>query len=125
MMTRTVAVSSLLTASLLAEEKFPHFPSLEVALIWMDQTLDAKDDIRLASAILAYQKNPEAGIPYLNQLTNSRGNRRLSTIFKDRSFPKNAETLKLGGHDKELGHVHIDFLKIQNEWVLKDIWSCR
>lgn len=124
MMTRTVAVSSLLTASLLAEEKFPHFPSLEVALIWMDQTLDAKDNARLAVAVLAHQKNPETGTDYLRQLADSRGDRRLSTIFKDRSFPENANSLKLGGHAKELGHVHIDFIKIQSEWFLKDIWIC-
>lgn len=125
MVTVTLAFFSLLLTVLPAEDKLPHFPSLKTALAWMDQTLDAKDGARLGSAILACQKDPEAGAASARQLAEARGDRRLATIFKDRSFPENSGSLKLGGHGKELGHVHIDFLKIQNEWILKDIWVCR
>ncbi|MCA6624241.1 MAG: hypothetical protein IM542_17060 [Pseudanabaena sp. M165S2SP1A06QC] len=45
--------------------------------------------------------------------------------YKGHSFPENGKTFKLGGHDKELGHMHIDFLKRGDNWVIQKIWQCR
>jgi hypothetical protein len=45
--------------------------------------------------------------------------------YKDSSFPDNTEIFKLGGHDKELGHTHIDFLRRGDDWVIDKIWQCR
>ena len=45
--------------------------------------------------------------------------------YKDCSFPETGKTFKLGGHDKELGHMHIDFLKRGDDWVIQKIWQCR
>jgi hypothetical protein len=45
--------------------------------------------------------------------------------YKDWAFPADAEKFKLGGHDKELGHMHIDFIKRDKGWVIEDIWQCR
>jgi hypothetical protein len=45
--------------------------------------------------------------------------------YKGRSFPENEKTFKLGGHDQELGHMHIDFLKHGDYWVIEKIWQCR
>lgn len=45
--------------------------------------------------------------------------------YKGHSFPENGKTFKLGGHDKELGHMHIDFLKRGDDWVIEKIWQCR
>ena len=45
--------------------------------------------------------------------------------YKGYSFPENGETFKLGGHDRELGHMHIDFLKSGDYWVIEKIWQCR
>ena len=47
------------------------------------------------------------------------------TRYKDTLFPIEAERFKLGGHDKELGHIHIDFLKRGDAWVIEKIWCCR
>jgi hypothetical protein len=41
------------------------------------------------------------------------------------AFPPDAETFKLGGHGKELGHIHIDFCKVGARWQLEEIWMCR
>jgi hypothetical protein len=49
----------------------------------------------------------------------------LSKLYKDREFPAGKDTFKLGGHDKELGHIHIDFIRDGDSWKLKDIWQCR
>jgi len=45
--------------------------------------------------------------------------------YRGRSFPVNAQRLKLGGHDKELGHIHIDFIKRGEGWVIERICECR
>ena len=45
--------------------------------------------------------------------------------YEGRSFPENMVTFKLRGHDKELGHMHIDFLKRGDDWVIEKIWQCR
>ena len=45
--------------------------------------------------------------------------------YLGRSFPSDASEHKLGGHDKELGHVHVDFARTDGAWQLKEIWICR
>jgi hypothetical protein len=45
--------------------------------------------------------------------------------YKDWAFPADTERFKLGGHDKELGHMHIDFIKRDNGWVIERIFQCR
>ena len=44
---------------------------------------------------------------------------------KGRTFPKDVETFKLGGHMMELGHCHIDFSKDGGSWRIVRIWQCR
>ena len=45
--------------------------------------------------------------------------------YKNNSFPENEKFFEVGGHDKELGHIHIDFLKLEDSWIIKEIWQCR
>ncbi len=45
--------------------------------------------------------------------------------YKGLAFPADVERFKLGGHDQELGHMHIDFIKRDNSWVIERIWQCR
>jgi len=49
----------------------------------------------------------------------------LQNLYAKRSFPKDAETFKLGGHMAELGCIHIDFVKKGDSWYLADIWECK
>ena len=42
-----------------------------------------------------------------------------------RRFPARAGEFKLGGHAKQLGHVHVDFVRSGPLWQLKEIWICR
>ena len=46
-------------------------------------------------------------------------------LYADKDFPKQGETFKLGGHEKELGHTHIDFTRTKEGWVLSGIYQCR
>jgi len=53
----------------------------------------------------------------------------LRSFYLERSppmaFPPDAQTFKLGGHDEELGHIHIDFRKAGDRWQLEAVWMCR
>jgi hypothetical protein len=40
-------------------------------------------------------------------------------------FPARGDTFKLGGHASELGHLHVDFVRVEGGWRLRDIWNCR
>lgn len=40
-------------------------------------------------------------------------------------FPPGEVQFKLGGHMKELGCIHMDFVKIEQGWMLDAIWRCR
>ena len=57
------------------------------------------------------------------QKTNTRTP--LRKLYSDRTFATNAATFKLGGHMSELGCIHIDFVKTNEFWMLKDIWMCK
>lgn len=49
----------------------------------------------------------------------------LRSLYAGREFPGDATQFKLGGHDAELGHVHVDFVRTDISWRLKEIWICR
>mgnify|MGYP006969416187 CR=1 FL=1 len=49
----------------------------------------------------------------------------LPRLYADWDFPPDDETFKLGGHDKELGHIHIEFVKSDAGWEIEKIWMCR
>lgn len=47
------------------------------------------------------------------------------TLYEGFSFPADADRFKLGGHDSELGHIHVDFAKKDDKWFLERIWLCK
>jgi hypothetical protein len=49
----------------------------------------------------------------------------LRELYRGREFPEDETALKLGGHAKELGHIHIDFVRLADGWSLKSITMCR
>jgi hypothetical protein len=49
----------------------------------------------------------------------------LPELYAGREFPKDAKRFKLGGHAKELGYIHIDFVKSKVGWEFEKIWMCR
>lgn len=61
----------------------------------------------------------------IRALAHAHDARSLDLTYRGREFPRDAVAFKLGGHGAELGHVHVDFMKIDERWVLKEIWLCR
>ena len=50
----------------------------------------------------------------------------LSDKYAGQEFPSDADTFKLGGHRKELGHLHVDWQRQSNgEWSIENVWMCR
>jgi len=47
-------------------------------------------------------------------------------LYAGLEFPQGAHDFKLGGHDRELGHIHIDFVRSGDGcWMIQRIWMCR
>ncbi len=80
-----------------------------------------KKDYKTLSAACTHAPNEHI----LKQLRTVHGKTPLPKLYANRSFPTRGMTFKLGGHDKELGHIHIDFTKKDGAWRLKTIFGCR
>lgn len=61
----------------------------------------------------------------IQELGRRHGTQSLRSLYMGREFPADALQFKLGGHAAELGHVHIDFIRSDASWKLKEIWICR
>ena len=49
----------------------------------------------------------------------------LRFLYERWEFPADRQEFKLGGHGKELGHIHVDFEITPAGWCLKEVWICR
>ena len=46
-------------------------------------------------------------------------------LYRGVSFPIGARAFMIGGHDKELGHVHIHFERDDCGWQITRLFQCR
>ncbi len=120
----TLIISVLLTAISLAGEPLK-FETLENFLTWADAKLRSDDYEGFASAQVANKDIKETRISYIKKLDADLGIGSLSQTFKGKVFPADKHIFKLGGHNKELGHCHIDFVKVKGGWQLARVWQCR
>jgi hypothetical protein len=49
----------------------------------------------------------------------------LLELYAEKEFPQDSWEFKLAGHGKELGHIHIDFVKSKAGWEIQKVWMCR
>jgi hypothetical protein len=61
----------------------------------------------------------------VHSLAERHRDRSLRTLYEGRTFPQHEDRFTLGGHGRELGYVHIDFLRSTSGWQLENIWMCR
>jgi len=108
-----------------AEEARPRFQQIAAFLTWADKNLAADNYETLITAQVDAKDTRETKLAYVKQLDVELGKAKLAKIFEGREFPKEATTFTLGGHEKELGHCHIDFLKKDDAWQVARIWHCR
>lgn len=109
--------------------KQPLFKSLERALSFIESHLDNDNAAELFDACLESRASEFLRPLIFERLREIHTEIGLRTLYLDcsppLSFPADAETFKLGGHDRELGHIHIDFKKVKSKWQLEAIWMCR
>jgi len=65
------------------------------------------------------------GYHALKVLREKHQERSLLERYRGRRFPWLRRRLELGGHAKELGHLHIDFARTSDGWVLDNVFMCR
>lgn len=109
-------------AAFAAEEARPRFHRVADFLAWADKQLAADD---YAALIAAQSDSSPSQLESIKKLDAELGKSTLAKVFAGREFPKDATTFKLGGHQKELGHCHIDFAKAGDAWHITRIWQCR
>jgi hypothetical protein len=113
----------------------PAFIDLSAAVEFIAQALDTDDHERLADACVEEFEWREdiPGLPMRREyrlreialLADRHKRSSLRLLYAGRSFPSQDERFKLGGHGKELGHLHIDFVRSELGWQLENIWQCR
>ena len=113
------------TAAFAGEETRPRFHRVAEFLTWADKKLAADDYDALITAQADTKETRPTQLAYIKQLDADLGEATLAKIFAGREFPKDAATFKLGGHQKELGCCHIDFVKEGDSWKVTRIWQCR
>jgi len=96
------------------------FKKLSAAVGFITACLDKKDFKALAAAC-SQAPNEIA----LKQLASVHGKTPLGKLYAKKDFPAKGRVFKLGGHAKELGHIHIDFTNHHGAWRLKTIFVCR
>lgn len=99
------------------------FTNLQQAVDFIATALETTNFTAISDGCLDAQRKPNAAL--LKNLQGLNQNRPLRTLYADRSFPTNVPTFKLGGHMKELGFTHIDFVQTNGMWKLQAIWVCR
>ena len=97
------------------------FVDLAGAVQFLADALEANDDDALANA--SREALPVSWI--LEQLREQNATTPFVELYAGRVFPPSATVYKLGGHSKELGHIHIDFVGSEIGWEIERIWMCR
>ena len=101
--------------------KRPAFSKLATAVKFLAKVISEKDYETLALA--CREKLPHGWV--LERLEEKHEATPLPELYVGWEFPKTSREFKLGGHAKELGYIHIDFVKSRAGWELKKIWMCR
>jgi hypothetical protein len=110
----------------------PSFKDLKGAVEFIAIALETRHYEAVADACVDERPRP-SGLPSardyrlsaIEALASRHTGASLRSLYGRREFPDQATTFKLGGHDRELGHVHMDFVRAEVGWQLKEIWVCR
>jgi hypothetical protein len=109
------------------------FGQLSEAVEFLAARLDVGDLDGIADECSAAAIDSADGVPSrrpsrlgaIDELGRQHRSRDIRRLYEGRQFPDDLLQFKLGGHGAELGHVHVDFARAGESWVLKEIWICR
>jgi hypothetical protein len=97
------------------------FSTLAEAVYFLADALERRDDDALAGA--CHEPLPDRWV--MDRLRETNAATPLPRLYAGRDFPQGCATFKLGGHARELGHIHIDFVRRGGGWEIQKIWMCR
>jgi len=114
----------------------PTFATLPDAISFLAERLDSNDHDAIAAACDGPPETPRnvAGEVVhwrrhqtwaIKKLAEAHTQCDLRERYAGREFPAGVRCFKLGGHEAELGHTHVDFLYTREGWLLERIWVCR
>lgn len=101
----------------------PSFTSLKDAVLFITGCLESENFEKLANACI--KEGFKHSVSVFKSLATTHKKTPLTELYSGKEFPTDETTFKLGGHAKELGHVHIDFIQKNDVWFLDSIWMCK
>ncbi len=106
-----------------------HFTSLPEAVAFIADCLEAGSASALLTQIARVEELPNHA-RYLSEeifpkLIKRHRELDLRQCYQDWTFPEDARTFALGGHDRELGCIHINFRKRAHGWIIYDVSECK
>ncbi len=110
----------------------PSFADLSDAIDFIARALDVGEHGALADACVTRELDAP-GLPTRREyrlraielLAGVHREKPLRSLYAGRAFPPQESRFKLGGHARELGHLHVDFVREGRSWQLENIWLCR
>ncbi len=110
----------------------PSFTELSAAIDFIAHALDVGEHGVLADACVTRELDAP-GLPArrayrlraIELLAGVHREKSLRSLYAGRAFPPQESRFKLGGHARELGHLHVDFVRESTGWKLENIWLCR
>ena len=105
----------------------PPWKKLQDALGFLVERLEAEDYAAIGAVCPKLRATGESSYGYhaLAVLRQKHLEKPLLSLYRLHRFPWLRRRYKLGGHDRELGHVHIDFSRTPAGWELDHINICR
>ena len=110
----------------------PSFTELSDAIDFIAHALDIGEHGVLADACVMRELDAP-GLPTRREyrlhaielLARVHREKPLRSVYAGRAFPSQESRFKLGGHARELGHLHVDFVREGPGWRLENVWLCR
>jgi len=114
-------------------EEIQHYQQFREALDFIARCLEEDRPLTLLQEMEGVQGhlvyNPE--YPYdftqnvFSQLQAIHQEKNLRILYQEHRFPSNNEVFSIGGFDPDLWHIHIDFHKSEQGWMIRDIYLTR
>ena len=110
----------------------PAFADLSDAIDFIAHALDVGEHGALADACVTRELDTpglptrrEYRVRAIELLAGVHREKPLRSLYAGRAFPPQESRFKLGEHARELGHLHVDFVREGPGWQLENIWLCR
>ncbi len=112
------------------------FNSFEEIVLFIADALERQDLDEVADSCLPEPNDGDSKFPSgqsprdyrlraLQALSRKLTGSQFREIYRGVAFPRDARFFVIGGHDKELGHVHIHFERDDSGWRITRLFQCR